>query len=107
FRPYETENKVFVAAIWTRDGQDWQMADRLSAEEVRRRNAESDGQGFHAVDVTGYLEAGKEHYAVLWAKDSAKAISTEMRVGLDSNQLKTEDAIFHEQGYWRATTTLL
>src|SRR6266852_2233338 len=39
FRPYAWDGDVRVAAIWTRDGQDWQLESELSHLEVQQRDA--------------------------------------------------------------------
>jgi serine/threonine protein kinase/formylglycine-generating enzyme required for sulfatase activity len=65
-RPYWHEGQVRVAAVWTRDGRDWQLTHGLS-----RAQAERPRPGYVPVDVAGYLDGGGERYAVLWVKQAA------------------------------------
>jgi formylglycine-generating enzyme required for sulfatase activity len=67
FRPYGTGNKVRVAAVWTRDGQDWQMAHGLSAAQAREQDVAWRKKGLWPADVAAYQADGAVHYAVLWA----------------------------------------
>jgi hypothetical protein len=96
-----------VAAVWTRDGQQWQMAEGLSIEAMRQRNAELEHQSFQAVDVAGYLSGGKECYAALWLKTSADAPAVRLEVGLDENQLRDKETVLGKAGYRRAVGAFL
>jgi serine/threonine protein kinase/formylglycine-generating enzyme required for sulfatase activity len=107
FRPYATDSNVLVAAVWTRDGKQWQMAHDLSAQEAQKRNDEYRAQSFRPVDVTDYLAGGHERYAALWVKDSNGNRAGKMRVGLDPHQIPAEDRRLQKEGYWRDTTTAL
>jgi formylglycine-generating enzyme required for sulfatase activity len=62
-RPYRHGDQVRAAAVWTRDGRDWQLAHGLSSEQAERPRP-----GYVPVDVAGYLDGGRERYAVLWGK---------------------------------------
>src|SRR5262249_23138106 len=74
--------EVLVAAVWTRDGQDWHLVQGLSAEELRRQDADKRKQAFQPVDVADYLLGGKEQYAALWLKSASDAPETQLEVGL-------------------------
>jgi formylglycine-generating enzyme required for sulfatase activity len=63
---------VLVAAVWTRDGRDWQWIHDITAEDVLRQDAERRKQGYVPVDVAGYLDGKHERYAAVWVKDGAK-----------------------------------
>jgi tetratricopeptide (TPR) repeat protein len=86
FRPHAAGKVVHVAAVWTRDGQNWQLAHGQSAKEIRRRDAELRAQSFQPADVTGYLSAGQERYAALWTNAPAQAANTYMEVGMVEGQ---------------------
>src|SRR5579871_2090932 len=105
FRPYATEKQVRVAAIWTRDRQEWEMAQGMPAHELQKRNEDYRTQSFHPLDVTGYVENGTERYAALWVKAPAGTLWTEWAVGLDEKNLQTKSIALRTQGYWRTTTT--
>jgi tRNA A-37 threonylcarbamoyl transferase component Bud32 len=71
-RPYAVEKRVQVAAVWVRDGRAWEMAHDLTAEAVRQRDREQQKRQLRPVDVAGYLDKGRERYAVLWVKTDPK-----------------------------------
>jgi hypothetical protein len=54
-RPYTHEGSIRVAAAWTRDGRDWQMAVDQSKDEIQRADQIWQTKGFVAVDAFGYL----------------------------------------------------
>jgi serine/threonine protein kinase/formylglycine-generating enzyme required for sulfatase activity len=73
FRPYAVGKTVQVAAVWTRDGGEWQYVAGFSAEQLRQEDAAKRQQGYVALDVAGYaaVAAGgepEERYAALWTK---------------------------------------
>ena len=86
FRPFAAGDLVQVAAVWTRDGREWQMAHGLSAEEIRKRDEELRAEGFMPVDVAGYvatLEEGPvEHYAAVWVKRTTDEEDARMYVAV-------------------------
>src|SRR5262249_20495309 len=96
-----SETLVATAAVWTRDGHEWQLAHGLSAAELRQRDAELRKQSFHPVDAAGY---GDDRYAAVWVKVPPRSLDTELAVGLDEAQLQAKDAALRQDGYWRATT---
>jgi hypothetical protein len=106
FRPYAAGPAVQVAAVWTRDGQEWRLAHGLSAEEVSRRDAENLKMAFVPVDVAVYQSNGQERYAALWLK-SDQSHRPVLAAGRDAKQLLAQQTKLREQGYWHATTTLL
>jgi formylglycine-generating enzyme required for sulfatase activity len=87
FRPYGAEQAVQVAAVWTRDGRDWQRAHGFSAAELRRQDAAWQKQGYLPHDIAGYLltEEGKKsspRYAALWSKPDATTVKAQLYVGV-------------------------
>ncbi|MGA2033480.1 MAG: SUMF1/EgtB/PvdO family nonheme iron enzyme, partial [Thermoguttaceae bacterium] len=103
FRPYPVGTAVQVAGVWTRDGQDWQLAHGLSAEEITKRDAECRRQPFRPVDVGGYSNGGKQHYAALWVRALADAPATRLEIGLDKEQWQSKAQALFKEGY-RPTT---
>ncbi len=74
-RPYSVATSgplVATAAVWTRDGRDWQMVHGVTADEVRRLDAEHRKKGYFAVDVAGYLDGKTQRYAAVWVKGEGK-----------------------------------
>jgi formylglycine-generating enzyme required for sulfatase activity len=67
-RPYPAGGSVCVAAVWQRDGRDARWVHGLSAEELSRRDALWQKQGYVPADVAGYLTAAGERYAAVWVK---------------------------------------
>jgi serine/threonine protein kinase/formylglycine-generating enzyme required for sulfatase activity len=105
-RPHVAGNTIRVAAVWVRDGEDWQMAHDLSAEEIKAKDAGHRKDLYHPVDVAGYLRGGVLKYAVVWRKLPAESSATELAVDLDDSALAARDREFRPKGYWRAATTL-
>src|SRR5262249_21049673 len=57
FRPFANPRRggpVLVAAVWTRDGLEWQLAHDLDAADVPGHDAEYRARSYHPVDVSGY-----------------------------------------------------
>jgi len=74
-----------VAALWTRDGRDWQLVHGVSAAEVHRRRP-----GYQPVDVAGYLDAGQERYAAVWGP-ADKDDDVRLLAGLLGKQYADQD----------------
>src|SRR5205823_13273264 len=71
-RPYAADKRVQIAAVWARDGRAWELAHDLTAEAVRQGDREQQKRRQRPVDVAGYLDKGRERYAVLWEKTDPK-----------------------------------
>ncbi len=99
FRPYPVGHGVNVAAVWTRDGQAWQLAHGLAAEEVVKRDAELRKQSCQPVDVGGYTSGGKEQYAAVWVKAPADAPATRLDIGLEERQWRNAAEPLRKGGY--------
>ncbi len=76
---------VATAAVWTRDGRDWQLLQGMTAEDVRRQTAERRKQGYYPVDVAGYLDGQQERYAAVWVKGDANE-GVRLYVGVPEEQ---------------------
>ena len=75
FRPYDDEQVVRVAAVWTRDGRPWRISSGLTNDEVRPQDDRNKKDRFLPVDVAGYVTVdggGKpaDRYAALWVEKS-------------------------------------
>ena len=84
-RPYSKGHAVRVAAVWTRDGLDWQISSGLTAEEIRKRNAEFRHRKLIPADVAGYVTTVAEsgsvvRYAATWVSPSTPADESHDRV---------------------------
>jgi serine/threonine protein kinase/formylglycine-generating enzyme required for sulfatase activity len=80
-----------VAAVWTRDGRDWQAVYGRSAAEIRQRDQELRKSGYQPVDVAGYLDGKQERYTALWVK-SGPEDTAQLYVGISEPQ--------HEAAGW-------
>jgi formylglycine-generating enzyme required for sulfatase activity len=112
-RPY-AGGRPLVAAAWTRDAQDSQLALAFSAEEIQKQNAEYAEAGYTPVDVAGYINDGQEMYAALWFKPTPLTLPSaggegsvrgvaRMEVALEETELENRDAAIAKEGYRRAT----
>ncbi len=99
FRPYPVGTAVHVAAVWTRDGQDFRMAHGLSAEELAKRDANYRKKPFQPVDVSGYISGNKQRYAALWVRAPSGAPATELEVGVDGEQWQEKASTLRTAGY--------
>ena len=89
FRPYSVEKTVQVAAVWTRDGRNWQSSSGLTADGVRQQDERNKKDKFLPVDVAGYVSTdagGKpgDRYAALWVVKSDDD-DAEMYVGMTAD----------------------
>jgi formylglycine-generating enzyme required for sulfatase activity len=96
-RPYAKGSKVQVAAVWTRDEQDWRLALGISARELFRQDAKNRQKGFVAVDVAGYGEDGNR-YAALWAKGDRRK-ETHLMLGMPHDRHKTASEALRKSGF--------
>jgi formylglycine-generating enzyme required for sulfatase activity len=99
FRPYAADKVLRVAAVWSRDGREWQAGHDLTAEEVRRQDAAWRAKGMRPTDVAAY-GAPQEHYAVLWAKPGADEEDAQVYVGVpDGDEHKAAWEPLKDKGY--------
>lgn len=73
FRPFSAGDETSVAAVWTRDGKEWQITYRMKAEEIREQLTEQKENGLVIDDLAAWSaknDKGEliERYAVLWRK---------------------------------------
>jgi serine/threonine protein kinase/formylglycine-generating enzyme required for sulfatase activity len=90
FRPYADGMVVRVAAVWTRDGRNWQISSGLTADEIRQQDERSTKVKLIPVDVAGYVmvDAGGKPanlYAGLWV-EKADDDDARMYVGLTTEE---------------------
>jgi formylglycine-generating enzyme required for sulfatase activity/serine/threonine protein kinase/tetratricopeptide (TPR) repeat protein len=95
YRPYNVGAAVQVAAVWTRDGRDWQLTQDLSAAAVRGSDAEWRTRGYVPLDVAGYLgrggaAGGSERYAALWVRPADRADQARLYVGLPDDRHRSQ-----------------
>ncbi|MDA1051276.1 MAG: protein kinase [Planctomycetota bacterium] len=95
FRPYAIDDGVQVAAVWTRDSRDWQMAHDLTAEQVQAKDEELRQQGLIPIDVSGYLgrdEDGKpaNRYAAIWVKSGEEDPEVRVYAGVPANSEQSQ-----------------
>jgi formylglycine-generating enzyme required for sulfatase activity len=81
FRPYAAGKAVRVAAIWTRDGRDWQTVYDLDKEQMARHDEDLRHKGYVPEDVAGYLSNGLR-YAAIWVAGEAGAGGRRLSLGV-------------------------
>src|SRR5262249_48064058 len=67
-RPLAHGEGVLVAAVWVRDGRGGEAVHGLSASGAREQKGRRHEPGWEPLDVAGYLEGGRERYAVVWVR---------------------------------------
>jgi formylglycine-generating enzyme required for sulfatase activity len=87
WRPFAVDRTVQAAAVWTRDGREWLLTAGVTAEEMRRLEADHKKKGFVPIDVAGYPADGSREgsalrYVALWAQGQGKE-EARLYVGLD------------------------
>src|SRR5262245_29656550 len=85
FRPYSVGKTIQVAAAWTRDGRDWQIAHGATADAIQQQNADWRAKGYRPRDVAAYFSgdrADQPRYAVLWVKTEEQTVDAILYVGL-------------------------
>jgi serine/threonine protein kinase/formylglycine-generating enzyme required for sulfatase activity len=71
-RPFAAADGVRVAAVWTRDEEEWRLRAGLSAAEVRAEDKKQQTESYRPADVAGYLDGGRERYAAVWVRTAGK-----------------------------------
>jgi formylglycine-generating enzyme required for sulfatase activity len=89
-RPYPAGDALGVAAVWTRDGRDWQADHGLTRDEMRRRRDERRADHYQPADAAGYLDGGQDRYAVVWLRGGADE-EAGVYVGVAETKLRGED----------------
>src|SRR5262249_32070392 len=89
-RPYATPDGTKVAAVWTRDGRNWETRTGASAAEVGARQEQLDKK-YVPVDVAGYIPLSEGHptapcFSALWAQRQIDEAAAEMHVGQSTQQ---------------------
>ncbi|MDZ4687959.1 MAG: protein kinase [Planctomycetaceae bacterium] len=98
-RPYATNKAVQTAALWQRDGYEWQLATG-SAAELQKQAQQLQAEGLWPVDVAGYAAKNGEEYLSLWARLPEKP-AEEARIypGVRHVSLAPTFADFPNQGF--------
>jgi len=99
FRPYAVGDSVQVAAVWTRDGREWQLAHSLSADEIRKRDEELQVEGVMPIDVAGYIATPVEHYAAVWGKRATDEEDARMYVAVSDAEHTAVDQAIKKEGF--------
>jgi serine/threonine protein kinase/formylglycine-generating enzyme required for sulfatase activity len=84
FRPCRVSEAIQVAAVWTRDGRNWQLAYDLSASELRRQDSKLRQTGLLPVDIAVYLSGESERYAALWGMPDRE--TADAKLGLELSE---------------------
>jgi formylglycine-generating enzyme required for sulfatase activity len=82
YRPYVTAGKPQLAALWTRDGKDFRLAERVTAGELRREDEKQRSEGFLPLDVASYGTGEGLRHTGLWARPDAGATDSRLYVGV-------------------------
>jgi hypothetical protein len=72
FRPHYDSKTLNVAAVWTRNGRPWRLAQDQSTKETRQTDEKNRKDGYLPVEVAGYAAPGRSEseatsrFAALW-----------------------------------------
>ncbi len=113
FRPYAAAGKksggptqLLVAAVWNRDGQNWQLAHNLSGDEIKQRYQDLLKRDQHPVDVAGYNSDLGPRWAALWVSAAAGTLQTELEVDLGDEEMKARDKMLRNTWHWRIASAM-
>ncbi len=102
-RPYQKNELVQVAAIWTRDSHDWEMFHGMAAEQIMQIDRQQRSKGMSAIDVAGYLEnqqgEAKEHFVGIWRKHWNGQVGARVWVGLSETGMDLAMKALIKQGF--------
>jgi formylglycine-generating enzyme required for sulfatase activity len=97
-RPYVAGDTVRVAAVWTRDGRDWELLPDASTAEIGARDLLLRQKGYSPVDITGYPghklgQPRSDLYVAVWAgaSESSETLLLAGVRGSDQYKEKTKD----------------
>ena len=116
-RPYSTPDGVHVAAVWQRDGGEWRLSVRTTADEFRAKDDEYRASGFQPIDAAGWQDseggAGQAErtgvntraeatdkgsslhplrFTVVWARSSDGKPRNQTILGVPANRHRDESA---------------
>jgi hypothetical protein len=115
FRPFMADADALVAAVWTRDGANWQIEAAATADEIREKAKELRPQGYVPVDVSGYAIAdradparkGVLRYSALWVKAGNDIVEAQAYVGVTLEKDQQHAETLRQQGFNRSTYIVL
>jgi hypothetical protein len=98
-RPYAGSSEVLTAALWTRDGLEWQTTTGDAAE-THKTATKLLAEGFWPEDIAGYAKRSDETYVTLWVRHPEPP-ATEARVyaGVRHLSLKATFTNLPNEGY--------
>lgn len=67
-RPFLTEKGIALAAVWVRDGADWEWANAVKAAEINEIDQRLRDRDLEIVDVSGLFNGNDELFFAVWAK---------------------------------------
>jgi formylglycine-generating enzyme required for sulfatase activity len=109
YRPFTRGGTVQVAAAWTRDAVEWQLAQDLTAEALRQQDETRRGRGYVPLDMTAYHAGGpgKETvaYACVWVRKGVETQAARMYVGVTGSQLVSLFVPLEREGFVPRTQT--
>jgi serine/threonine protein kinase/formylglycine-generating enzyme required for sulfatase activity len=80
YRPYSSNDKVYLAAVWTRDGLDYRLAEGVTVDAVRRADDTYRPQGFVPRDIARFQHDGKSLCTILWIQKTPDVVETRLYV---------------------------
>ncbi len=109
FRPYRTPNGTLVAAIWERDGRDWQVAHGRTAAELRQDDQRFREMGYLPVDVAEETDGespGELRFAGLWVQKPPQVTDAKLYVYIPESDHQDYWGPLNEQRYVPRTNVL-
>jgi formylglycine-generating enzyme required for sulfatase activity len=103
-RPYKEGGSVQVAAIWDRDGLNWQTVSGLNAEQTQEKDREFRSHHLLPVDVVGYVCLGTngeeiDCYTALWVEQDNPDDDARMYLAVNSADLNAVHKPLKDEHY--------
>lgn len=96
-RPYGCDGETLVAAVWTRDGQEWQFVQALNTDEMMQCDEQWRHKGYVPVDVARYLvgqaDDAVEHFAGIYKRRRKNEPDARVYAVSASNRNSTMDEL--------------
>lgn len=103
-RPYVKDSSCYVAGVWHRDSDDWQLAVG-SAAEIRKRNQVNSAKGLPIADIAGFPlkgDGGEEpRFAAIWSTFASGSETRRLLVGLNSEDWSANFGQLESDGFCR------
>ncbi|HUY34672.1 MAG TPA: SUMF1/EgtB/PvdO family nonheme iron enzyme [Pirellulales bacterium] len=109
-RPWRTDDKLLVAAVWTRDGRRWELETDLGQDQLPQSDAPAAKDGLVPADLAVLpsvdpaaeppgVSGGGRRFVLLWGEPAAAGEERRIVVGAGEQELLASQAALVKQGF--------